>query len=185
MIITSLGTKGKHIAKTYLEWEQASARRRRPLRPEFSCLRSETPGFYLRCLLIKHECHGRKLGCPRWLWGRKRENQRFRTARTLTFRGALGRSKYLALKNAICSIFQFHLLTFICIAFQFLRRAGKKAICLKVGLVLLIHLIRKWYYWDWVLFLLWSILDWLIMAQLIGQCLESVPILSHYQNVRK
>ena len=23
------------------------------------------PGFYLRCLLFKHEGHGRKLGCPR------------------------------------------------------------------------------------------------------------------------
>ena len=51
---------------------------------QISCFRPETPGFYLRCLLIKREGHGQKLGKPRRLLGRERGTQRSRTARTST-----------------------------------------------------------------------------------------------------
>ena len=54
---------------------------------QIPCSRPDTSGFYLRCLWIKYEGHGRKLGCLRW--GRKRATQRSRTARTSTSRGAL------------------------------------------------------------------------------------------------
>ena len=56
---------------------------------------------------------------------------------------------------------------------------GTKSYVTNIKQDLFINLIRKWYYWDWVIFLLWSILDWLIMGQF------SLPMLSHYPSVRE
>ena len=56
---------------------------------QIPCSGPESPGFCLRYLLTKHEGHGRKLGRPRWLCWQERGTQRSRTARMLTFWGAL------------------------------------------------------------------------------------------------